>query len=207
MMELLRYRDVTRVTHFRDLLEQAGIRTFIRNENLSTSEGVSRLSDKQEITKTILPTTQPMLIWSGYGILVAPIVFISVIASIIIAPMFFDDPEYLSNNPWPGGVALLVAGVLCWYLGGWLRNRHNRTLFDRSTGEEVILRPGTSFFFIPMRAWGPILGLVGLFLISGNIIERMSTETPSQPQNVEPGNSTPAKNKNAAEHGSRGNGG
>ena len=41
MIELLRYRDVTRVTYFRDLLEQAGIRTFIRNENLSTSEGVS----------------------------------------------------------------------------------------------------------------------------------------------------------------------
>lgn len=41
MIELLRYRDITRVTYFRDLLEQAGIRTFIRNENLSTSEGVS----------------------------------------------------------------------------------------------------------------------------------------------------------------------
>jgi ribosomal protein L40E len=41
MTELLRYRDVTRVTYYRDLLEQSGIRTFIRNENLSTSEGVS----------------------------------------------------------------------------------------------------------------------------------------------------------------------
>ncbi len=41
MIELLRYRDVTRVTYFRDLLEQSGIRTFIRNENLSTTEGVS----------------------------------------------------------------------------------------------------------------------------------------------------------------------
>jgi hypothetical protein len=41
MIELLRYRDVTRVTYYRDLLEQGGIRTFIRNENLSTSEGVS----------------------------------------------------------------------------------------------------------------------------------------------------------------------
>ena len=144
-----------------------------------------------------------MLIWSGYGILVAPIVFILVIASIIITPIFFDDPEYLSNNPWPGGVALLVAGIICWYLGGWLRNRHNRTLFDRSTGEDVILRPGTSFFFIPMRAWGPILGLVGLFLISGNVIERISTQAPSQRQSAEPRNSIPAKTKNTAESGPR----
>lgn len=41
MIELLRYRDITRVTYYRDLLENAGIQTFIRNENLSTTEGVS----------------------------------------------------------------------------------------------------------------------------------------------------------------------
>ncbi|RYD36994.1 MAG: DUF2007 domain-containing protein [Verrucomicrobiaceae bacterium] len=41
MIELLRYRDVTKVTYYRDLLEQSGIRTFLRNENLSTTEGVS----------------------------------------------------------------------------------------------------------------------------------------------------------------------
>ncbi len=40
MIELLRYRDLTRVIYFRDLLEEAGIRTFIRNENLSNT-GVS----------------------------------------------------------------------------------------------------------------------------------------------------------------------
>jgi hypothetical protein len=41
MIELLRYRDITKVTYYRDLLENADIRTFIRNENLSTTEGVS----------------------------------------------------------------------------------------------------------------------------------------------------------------------
>lgn len=41
MIELLRYRDVTRVAYYRGLLENAGIQTFIRNENLSTTEGVS----------------------------------------------------------------------------------------------------------------------------------------------------------------------
>lgn len=40
MIELLRYRDITRVTYYRDLLENAGIRTFIRNQHLSTAEGV-----------------------------------------------------------------------------------------------------------------------------------------------------------------------
>lgn len=38
MLELLRYRDVTRVAYFRGLLEQAGIATFIRNDHVSTTE-------------------------------------------------------------------------------------------------------------------------------------------------------------------------
>lgn len=37
MIELLRYRDITKVTYYRDLLENADIRTFIRNDNLSTT--------------------------------------------------------------------------------------------------------------------------------------------------------------------------
>jgi len=37
MIELLRYRDITKVTYYRDLLENEGIRTFIRNENLSNT--------------------------------------------------------------------------------------------------------------------------------------------------------------------------
>jgi hypothetical protein len=70
---------------------------------------------------------------------------------------------------------LILAGVACWYLGGWLRNRHNRTLVDPKTGEQVILRPGTSFFFIPMRAWGPILGIFGIFLVIVGVSEPPST--------------------------------
>lgn len=129
-----------------------------------------------------------MLIWSGYGILVAPIAFISFIASIILTMAFSSDPDYIKNNPWPGGVGLVIAGVACWYLGGWLRTRHNRTLVDPKTGEEVTLRPGTSFFFIPMRAWGPILGVIGLFLITGSVIERFAA--PSTPTESQPATST-----------------
>lgn len=41
MIELLRLRDLTKINYYRALLEAAGIPTFIRNENLSTTEGVS----------------------------------------------------------------------------------------------------------------------------------------------------------------------
>ncbi|MEP2774816.1 MAG: DUF2007 domain-containing protein [Luteolibacter sp.] len=41
MKELFRERDITKVTFYQSLLEAAGIPTFIKNENLSTTEGVS----------------------------------------------------------------------------------------------------------------------------------------------------------------------
>jgi hypothetical protein len=128
-----------------------------------------------------------MLIWSGYGILVAPIAFISVIAAMIVTAAFASEPDYIRNHAWPGGVGLIIAGVACWYLGGWLRNRRNRTLVDPKTGEQLTLRPGTSFFFIPMRARGPILGVIGLFLIAGNVIERTSASSkPAESQSATP---------------------
>ena len=40
MKELFRERDLTRVGFYQSLLEEAGIPTFVRNENLSTTEGV-----------------------------------------------------------------------------------------------------------------------------------------------------------------------
>lgn len=41
MIELLRQRDLTKINYYRALLEAEGISTFIRNENISTTEGVS----------------------------------------------------------------------------------------------------------------------------------------------------------------------
>lgn len=41
MKELFRERDLTKVTFYQSLLEAEGIPTFIKNENLSTTEGVS----------------------------------------------------------------------------------------------------------------------------------------------------------------------
>lgn len=40
MKELFRDRDIMKVYFYRSLLEDAGIFTFVRNENLSAAEGV-----------------------------------------------------------------------------------------------------------------------------------------------------------------------
>lgn len=41
MKELFRERDIAKVGFYQTVLEEAGIPTFVKNENLSTTEGVS----------------------------------------------------------------------------------------------------------------------------------------------------------------------
>lgn len=41
MKELFHERDLNQVAYYQSILEAAGIPTFVRNENLSASEGVS----------------------------------------------------------------------------------------------------------------------------------------------------------------------
>jgi hypothetical protein len=115
-----------------------------------------------------------MHIWRGYGILVAPIAVISVIASVICSAAFADWPDSIENLLLPGGVGLIVAGIGCWYLGAWLRKR---IPVEAKSGERGTLQPGASFVFIPMRAWGPLLGVMGFFLVAGKFIERPSASS------------------------------
>ena len=106
-----------------------------------------------------------MIIWSGLGFLVAVIVFGCALAANLIANAMTGSGAYWDENRWTLGVALLVAAIACWFLGRYLRGREARTLVDKQTGEEVILKPSHALFFIPMEYWGPILGVVGLFLL------------------------------------------
>jgi hypothetical protein len=104
-----------------------------------------------------------MIIWSGYGILIPLIVIICGIVG--GAPFARFDNELLLFGP-----GLILSAIVCWFLGGYLVRTRTRELADPQTGQRVFIRPGTSLFFIPMRAWGPILGILGVVLIVTGLI-------------------------------------
>jgi ABC-type amino acid transport system permease subunit len=111
-----------------------------------------------------------MIIWSGLGFFVAVIVLGCALAANLIADAMTGSGTYWDENRWTLGVALLVAAVLCWFVGRYLRGRKARTLIDKQTGEEVIMKPSHSLFFIPMDYWGPILAVVGLALLVKDLV-------------------------------------
>jgi hypothetical protein len=70
----------------------------------------------------------------------------------------FHDDSYYQEHCWPLPLALAIAGVVCVVVGQVFNGGAPRTLINLETREQVVWRPpqGT-FFFVPVRYWGPIL--------------------------------------------------
>ncbi len=106
------------------------------------------------------------LFWSGRGWIVPAFAFGSSLAGGLITSCVTGSLAYWDSHPWPMGIAMLVCGPPCWFIGRRFRNQPPRRLIDAETGEAVILRPSHTCLFIPVMWWGPILTAAGFFTLS-----------------------------------------
>ena len=109
-----------------------------------------------------------MIIWSGWGFVVAVIGIGCLLLTELGVEAAMKDDQYYQNNGWPKLVALLIAAVIVWPLGRALnRPRPGRELIDTNTGERVVLPSGGghSLFFIPVEYWAPLLVVLGVVLL------------------------------------------
>jgi hypothetical protein len=101
-----------------------------------------------------------MIIWSGLGFLVFIFAFgCSLGMNLFVRPLFGDG--YYQTHAWPLALALVVAGILTWFVGNALHRRPGKVFIDKETGREVLLGQNHSLFFIKMHYWGPILIALG----------------------------------------------
>ncbi|MCI0459403.1 MAG: hypothetical protein L0Z62_20830 [Gemmataceae bacterium] len=111
-----------------------------------------------------------MIIWSGWGFLVAVIGLACLVATQLGVNAAMQDDQYYQTNGWPKLVGLFLVAALLWPVGRTLnRQRQERELVDPATGERVVLHSGGghTFFFIPVEYWAPIclvLGVIFLFV-------------------------------------------
>lgn len=110
-----------------------------------------------------------MIIWSGLGFFVAVFTFVFALIGQLSSNYFSGDKNYWDQNRWVLGLALLAAGVASWYLDSFLDRPSGKVLVDNATRNEVTLKRKHSFFFIRMRYWGPILGVIGVVVIIANL--------------------------------------
>jgi len=102
-----------------------------------------------------------IFIWRGYGFLV-PLITIALvgITSVLFSAIF------RTTQPYGVCIGALAAAVAIWYTGNSF-NSHakDRVMIDKITGQEFIIKPNHSLFFIKMQYWAYIVGAIGLFLL------------------------------------------
>ena len=90
-----------------------------------------------------------MIIWSGRGILIVLIFFLTLIACLQLIPNEFDNYAFV--------IACYMAGIFSWYFGNKWNQKSTRTFIDEKTGERFAIRNNHTLFWIKMQYWGIIL--------------------------------------------------
>lgn len=104
-----------------------------------------------------------MLIWRGFGILAAVLLFGGLVVAQLVADAIGGPGTYGENTLLYAGLGLTLGGALTFLIARWDEGRNpERTLVDKDSGQEVRLRNQSTLFFIPMKYWGIVGMIAGL---------------------------------------------
>ncbi|WP_281986616.1 hypothetical protein [Aquimarina aggregata] len=98
-----------------------------------------------------------MIVWSGRGFLSLIILVIVYVVLLNFIPKEQGDYALV--------IGLFIAGIFSWIMGKKWNKPEGRTVIDKSTGQEIILKPNHSLFWIKMEYWGIIFGGISIVLL------------------------------------------
>jgi hypothetical protein len=98
-----------------------------------------------------------MIIWKGYGLLVA----VYAIVGFVIGVLFSNAIE--TDHTWPVALSLSLAAAANYFTAKKLDSK-SKILIDPETGQQVILKNSDSLFFIPMMYWTYIIAGLAVLL-------------------------------------------
>ena len=103
-----------------------------------------------------------MIVWNRWGFLVPVISFGSLLLAEYASETWTGDDQYFQKHGWPMSVAFTAAALIIAGLSPWIHQREQRVLVDPQTGDEVRVGERSSFLFIPLKFWIPLLLLAAL---------------------------------------------
>jgi len=110
-----------------------------------------------------------MIIWRGKGLMVL-LVSIPCFSVVPIINLIMDYSTR-DSHLWPYGVAAILAGIPCWFLGQHLREKSIEKYKHYPIEEDFDTGNLDSFYYIPVRWWGPVYGVIGIGLIISEFIK------------------------------------
>lgn len=116
-----------------------------------------------------------MIIWNGLGILVPIMAILGTLIGTVVGTAI--------GQPGAGiGIGLIIAALLNWGLWKMIYPKQPKILVDPATGQQVIIKPRHSLFFIPAKAWTWILLVLAIPMISaGRANDRADAENAKKP--------------------------
>lgn len=116
-----------------------------------------------------------MIIWSGLGILIPLVAIFGIFVGGAVSVML--------GHPGVGpGIGMGVAALANWGLWRLVYPKHPRILVDPATGQQVVMMPKHSLFFIPAKAWTWVLAVLAVPLVlMGGIGDRATAREEALP--------------------------
>lgn len=110
-----------------------------------------------------------MIIWKGFGILVPLIAIFGMVGGTVLASVFGFAEMGL-------GLGLGLAAIGNWFIWKAINSQPGKVLVDPQTGQQVILKPTHSLFFIPARFWTWPMALFAVMMMLGASGAKESSE-------------------------------
>lgn len=112
------------------------------------------------ISRFLIERNTNMIIWNGLGFCVFLIGFGSLILAELISEAITCDDRFYQQHAWVAMLGMFFAATVTYGFHFLLLRRKDRTVVDKETGEEFVLRSDHSLFFIPVR-WWPVVFVIG----------------------------------------------
>jgi len=109
-----------------------------------------------------------MIIWNGKGGFVFLIVFITSLSMELLTEGIYGDETFYQSNDWPLAMCFFISAFFTYLLSNYLNSQPERTLIDKETKKEIIIKPNHKLFFIDIKYWPVILIIIGLVVLFYN---------------------------------------
>jgi hypothetical protein len=111
------------------------------------------------------------LVWQGLGAYALAVPFLMVVAVYLAVSVIFGAETAARFGTAGSGIALLASAAILWKFAKRLAARPVRTLVDKETGEEVVLREQHTMFWIPLRYWAIFYAGLGVIVLVGGLAQ------------------------------------
>lgn len=103
-----------------------------------------------------------LFIWSGWGILVLPIVVgtavaVGALGGFVLRGLGHPELTFIAIS-----LGLFAAAAANWFIGRRLNGRPPRELIDPTTNQRVLLRRRHALFWVPVQYWSVPVAIAAL---------------------------------------------